>query len=201
MYVYKKKCDEDYYLSIIQATQQQQQYMFQNNPNYLQSQQAQFNNNVHPRINTYNNPYYNPNNYNNFYNYNNNEMQNNSQLTNNKYNYNYNNRYYNKNYISPSPLKSNIYNNKKEIMDDQILYNKLSSINDINNDLNIPNFQKIRNNEYENEVNNKFYKNNFYNQNNNNFNNKKIFKLEDFLSDKKNNLNNKFNRAANESFY
>ena len=42
MYVYKKKCDEEYYLSIIQATQQQ--YMFQNQPNfnYMQPQQQQY---------------------------------------------------------------------------------------------------------------------------------------------------------------
>ena len=59
MYVYKKKCDEDYYLSIIQSTQQQ--YMFKNfqNQNYLQYQGPQPYTNIYSCY-PYNNNYYNP---------------------------------------------------------------------------------------------------------------------------------------------
>ena len=202
MYVYKKKCDEDYYLSIIQATQQQQ-YMFQSHPNqkYLQSYPQQLYNNSYPSTNNYTNPY---NNYysNNFYNNNYNpyrtpESKNYSQLFNN--NDKHDNQF-NINSISPSPILNrndkiygyNINGNRKHIMEDQILYNKLNSINEINNN---------KTNRYANGFNNEYFKQNIYAQNNNN-NNKKIFKLEDFLSDyKKTNLNDKFNRAENDIFY
>ncbi len=181
MYVYKKKCDEDYYISIIQATQQQCMYQNQNfpnnNSNYIQNCQQQFYNNSYQGMNYYNNPYNN----------------------NNTYNNNYNN--YNP-YRTPTstPIqemngKYGYYNNgnKKHIMEDQILYNKLNSINEINN-----NYNKIGNNQFEN-VQNKYLKRN--NNGINGMNNKKIFKLEDFLSGNKgNNLNYKFNKAANDDF-
>ena len=197
MYVYKKKCDEDYYISIIQ-----QQLMFQNQQraNYQPSYQTQFYNGMYPQENYLNNLSFNNNNNYNYNPYKTPENRNNSQ-TFNKRSYMYNNNNYNMNSLSPSPMpyrNGNNYDynnngNRKHIMEDQILYNKLNSINDINNNQNMLNFQKRENNFYGNK------QNNFYNQNNNI--NKKIFKLEDFLSDtKRTNLNNKFNRVANEGF-
>ena len=181
MYVYKKKCDEEYYLNIIQATQQQ--YMFQNQPNfnYMQSQKQQYYNS-YPGIDYYNNNYYNP--------YATPENRNYTQ----SYNNNYNNQN-NINPVSPSPILSKNENkygyhdngNRKHVMEDQILFNKLNSINEINNKK--INFEYFKNNEYEN-----IQKNNLYN-------NKKIFKLADFLSgNKKNNLNYKFNRVSSDEF-
>ena len=144
MYAYKKKCDEDYYLSIIQATQQQQ-YLFQNYPNqkYLYPYQQQLFNKSYPNTNNYCNPYnnyYNNSIYNNSYNpYRTPENKNFSnyiQLFNNK-----NNNQFNLNSISPSPILNkneknygyNINDNRQHIMEDQILYNKKNSINEINN--------------------------------------------------------------------
>ena len=176
MYVYKKKCDEDYYLSIIQSTQQQ--YMFKNfqNQNYSQYQGPQPYTNIYSG-NPYNNNYYNP--------YKTPENQNTAKLYSNNY-YNYNNN--NLNNIHPTPIRNkneNIYGyhnngNRSHIMEDQIVYNKLNNINNINdrNNNQNKNFQKYNNNV-----------------------NKKVFKLEDFLSGtKKNNLNDKFNLAANDGF-
>ena len=186
MYVYKKKCDEEYYLSIIQATQQQ--FMFQNQPNfnYMQPRQQQYYNSF-PGGNYFNNNYYNP--------YITPENRNYTQSFNNSFNHQNN-----LNPISPSPILSKNENkygyhdngNRKHIMEDQILYNKLNSINEINNKKN-SNFENFHNNEYEN-----IQKNNFFEQKNNN---KKVFKLEDFLSgNKKSNLNYKFNRVSNDEF-
>ena len=191
MYVYKKKCDEDYYLSIIQATQQQYMYQNKNFPgqNFLQPfQPQQFYNNSYPGMNYYNAPY---NNYNNINNHNPFKTPENR---------------YNSQYITPSPIHNmnekygyNNNGNRKHIMEDQILYNKLNSINEINNN----NYYKIGNNQFENVQNNKYLQKNIYEKNNNinGNNNKKIFKLADFLSEnKRNNLSDKFNKAANDDF-
>ena len=188
MYVYKKKCDEDYYISIIQATQQQ--YMYQNKnfppPNFFQPlQQQQFYNNSFPGINYYNIPY------------------------NNNYNpYKTPENRYNSQYITPSPVQNmnekygyNNNGNRKHIMEDQILYNKLNNINEINNK-NYHRFGNNQFNQFDNAQNSKYLQKNIYEKNiNNGNNNKKIFKLEDFLSgNKRNNLKDKFNRAANDDF-
>ena len=200
MYVYKKKCDEDYYLSIIQSTQQQYMFKNQQNPNFVRSQGYQPYNYAYPGNYMNNTPY---NNNNNYYNpYKTPESHNLKQLYNN-----YNNSRYN---MHPTPIidrnedNYGYHNNgnRRHIMEDQILYNKLNSINDINNNQKIHKIQNNKNNEFQNEQNNKYINNNyhFYNNNNNHVN-KKIFKLEDFLSGtKKNNLNDKFNLAANDGF-
>ena len=211
MYVYKKKCDEDYYISIIRSTQQQ--YMYQNpqyRPNFQnQSSTNPFYNNTYPGSMLYNSnnnsftPNYN-NNYNPF-----------KTPENRNYNFSYNNNYYNNipfnknnnnlNERSPSPMMSRAEmkygyhnnGNKKHALEDQILYNKLNHINDINTNHSNQNLKKNKNDEYKYIYN----QNRNYNQNNG-YINKKVFRLEDFLSEsKKNNLNDKFNRAANEDFF
>ena len=196
MYVYKKKCDEDYYLSIIRSTQQQ--FMYQNapRPNYVYPSSIPYfnhsymgsipypnNNSLTPNFN-YNNPFKTPESRN--YNY--------------SYNNYYNNMPYNLNERTPSPKrikaenKYGCHNNisKKHVLEDQILFNKLNNINGISIDRKNQNLKKM----------NDEYKYN-YNQNNRNYNqnynriNKKVFKLEDFLSEsKKNDLSEKFNRAS-----
>ena len=184
MYVYKKKCDEDYYLSIIRSTQQQ--FMYQNapRPNYVYPSSIPYfnhsymgsipypnNNSLTPNfnMNNYNNPFKTPESRN--YNY--------------SYNNYYNNMPYNLNERTPSPKrikaenKYGYHNNisKKHVLEDQILFNKLNNINGISIDRKNQNLKKI----------NDEYKYN-YNQNNRNYNqnynriNKKVFKLEDFLS-------------------
>ena len=198
MYVYKKKCDEDYYLSIIQSTQQQYMFKNQQKPNNFKSQGyrpynyacSDFFMNNNPYNNNYYNPYKTPEspNYTGLYNnYNNNNQCNiypSPVINRNENNYGYHNN-----------------GNRRHIMEDQILYNKLNNINDINNNQSIDKIQKSIINEFENEKNNKYINNNFHNYNNKNQVNKKIFKLEDFLSGtKRNNLNDKFNRAANDGF-
>ena len=202
MYVYKKKCDEDYYLSIIRSTQQQ--FMFQNQPNpyCFQYQKPNFYNYSHPGPISYNNAY--RNNYNNNYDiYRTPDNRNYTQRFNNSYN----NNQYNGNQMSPSPLigrKESQYGyhdngNRKHIMEDQLLSNKLKSINNINNSQDSYHFQKKKN-YTENEPNNRFNINIYQELNNNNYINKKVIKLEDFLSGtKRNNLNDKFNRIANEN--
>ena len=201
MYVYKKKCDEDYYLSIINSTQQ---YILQNQqrPNYLYEQRHPFYNNSFPVPMTYNNSYdYNFNNYYNSFKSPNSRTNSQIYYNNNKYN---NNLPYDINGVSPSPIlnkNENYYGyhnngNRRHIMEDQILFNKVNNINDIdiNNNKKIHNY---RNNEYE-ENNYRFPRNNLQNYNNN-YVNKKVIKLEDFLSGKKrNNLNDKFNKVAND---
>ena len=112
----------------------------------------------------------------------------------------YNNMPYNLNERTPSPKrikaenKYGYHNNisKKHVLEDQILFNKLNNINGISIDRKNQNLKKM----------NDEYKYN-YNQNNRNYNqnynriNKKVFKLEDFLSEsKKNDLSEKFNRAS-----
>ena len=199
MYVYKKKCDEDYYLSIIRSTQQQ--FMYQNapRPNYVYPSSIPYfnhsymgsipypnNNSLTPNfnMNNFNNPFKTPESRN--YNY--------------SYNNYYNNMPYNLNERTPSPKrikaenKYGYHNNisKKHVLEDQILFNKLNNINGISIDRKNQNLKKM----------NDEYKYN-YNQNNRNYNqnynriNKKVFKLEDFLSEsKKNDLSEKFNRAS-----
>ncbi len=199
MYVYKKKCDEDYYLSLIQNTQQQ--FMYNNpsnccgNPNYYY-QGSQFYNNKYPMNMLYSN------------------------FIPEQLNYNYSfktpmkktiSQFYNdygafrNNPISPSPIinntisKTNVENfySKKPILEDQILFNKVNNINDI----------KINSNKK--QYNNNFDQNRIINWNNNEneleepsrfqrkIEDKKIIKLEDFLSSsKKNNLNSRFNEVA-----
>ena len=112
MYVYKKKCDEDYYISIIRSTQQQ--YMYQNPQQRLNFQNQSLNpyfNNSYPGPMLYNNnnsftPNFNNNYYNPF-----------KTPENRNYNYSYNNNYYNNipynknnnnnlNERSPSPMVS-----------------------------------------------------------------------------------------------
>ena len=206
MYVYKKKCDEDYYISIIRSTQQQ--YMYQNpqRVNFQNQAQMPYFNNTYPGSMLYNN-----NNNNSFTpNYNNNYYNPFKTPENRNYNYSYNNNYYNNipfdknnrnlNERSPSPIvsraemKYGYHNNgnKKHALEDQILFNKLNNINGISIDRKNQNLKKM----------NDEYKYN-YNQNNRNYNqnynriNKKVFKLEDFLSEsKKNDLSEKFNRAS-----
>ena len=218
MYVYKKKCDEEYYINIIRSTQQAYMMQNQQRQNYLYN---------HPPQQYYNNTYPGPMN-----NLNNNSYPNNFNTSyynafktpeNRNYNYSYNN-YYNNipfnnfNERSPSPVQSRAEmkygyhnnGNKKHIMEDMILFNKLNKLNDISINHSNQSFNKNLNNETQNDQflmkNNfqNFEKNNDYkfNQNMNyNFVNKKIFKLEDFLSGtKKNNLNDRFDRAANDDF-
>ena len=201
MYVYKKKCDEDYYLSIIRSTQQQ--FMYQNPPrqnypfhpsfpyinnNYMGSVPYPNNNSLTPNFSmnnyNYNNPFKTP------------ERRN--------YNYSYNNYYnnmpYNINERTPSPNRIKAVNkygyqknvSKKHALEDQILYNKLNNINGISVEHKNQNLKNI---------NDEFKYN--YNQNDRSYNpnynriNKKVFKLEDFLSEsKKNDLSDKFNRAS-----
>ena len=210
MYVYKKKCDEEYYISIIRSTQQQIMYQNQNRlrPNYpSQSPIPYFNNSYlgpipYPNNNSFT-PNFNSNNYYNPF----------KTPENRNYNYSYNNYYNNVPYnnkdlseISPSPIKSRAEmkygyhnnGNKKHILEDQILYNKLNNINGISINHSNQNLKKVSNDEYKYNQN---YRN--YNPNYNNYNqiNKKVFKLEDFLSEsKKNNLSDRFNRAANDAF-
>ena len=212
MYVYKKKCDEDYYISIIRSTQQQ--YMYQNpqRVNFQNQAQMPYFNNTYPGSMLYNN-----NNNNSFTpNYNNNYYNPFKTPENRNYNYSYNNNYYNNipynknnnnnnnlNERSPSPMvsraemKYGYHNNgnKKHALEDQILFNKLNNINGININHSNQNLKKNANDEF------KYNQNRNYNQNNC-YINKKVFRLEDFLSEsKKNNLSDKFNRAANDDFF
>ena len=154
MYVYKKKCDEDYYLSIIRSTQQQ--FMYQNAPrpnypypspipyfnhSYMGSIPYPNNNSLTPNfnMNNYNNPFKTPESRN--YNY--------------SYNNYYNNMPYNLNERTPSPKrikaenKYGYHNNisKKHVLEDQILFNKLNNINGISIDRKNQNLKKM-NNEY-----------------------------------------------------
>ena len=145
MYVYKKQCDEQYYLNIIQFIDQLYQknifqYQFQNN--YYQDFQG-----------IYNIP--NPPNY--FHNYNN---------INNNYNYQTPKRkkqlqiykYFNdSDDLSSSYPKINFTNNEKFVL------NKITNIDLFDKELMNYNYEK----------------------NANGFINKKIFKLEDFFTDKK----------------
>ena len=212
MYVYKKKCDEDYYISIIRSTQQAYMMQNQQRQNYPYNHPPpQYYNNTYPcSINNLNNNSY-PNNFNSSY-YNSFKTP-----ENRNYNYSYNN-YYNNISPSPSPIRNraemkygyhNYNGNKKHIMEDMILFNKLNNINDISINHSNQSFKKNINNDIQNE--NFLMKNNFNNFEKNNdykyvpninYNvNKKIFKLEDFLSGtKKNNLNDRFDRAANDGF-
>ena len=216
MYVYKKKCDEEYYLSIIRSTQQQ--YMHQNPfrhnnyNNYPNQNPNAFFNNSYPSPIQFNNHSYTPN-----FNYNNNNPFKTPENRNYSYSYNnyYNNAPYNNNKglneKSPSPAMSRAEmkygyhqnNGKKHVLEDQILFNKLNNINDISINHSNQNLNNVINDEYKYNNQNNHYRNynpNFY-QNYNNVN-KKVFKLEDFLSEsKKNNLNDKFNRAANDDFF
>jgi len=195
MYVYKKKCDEEYYLSIINSTQQ---YILQNQQglNNPYSQNQRFYITPYPGPMIYNNPY---NKNNNYYNpFMTPKNRNYSQLYNN-------NISYNSNSMSSSSIINRNENyeyhkngNKRYIMEDKILFNKVNSINDIYNNQNYP---KIGNNGFENLNDNRFLNNNLQGCNRNNCVNKKIFKLEDFLSGiKKNNLNERFNKAANDEY-
>ena len=217
MYVYKKKCDEDYYISIIRSTQQAYMMQNQHRQNYPYNQPPpQFYNNTYPGSMNYlnNNPY--SDNFNNSY------LNSFKTPENRNYSYSYNN-YYNNipgnniNEISPTPkskaeMKYGYHNNgnKKHIMEDLILFNKLNNINDISINHSNHSFNKNNNNDSQNErflmKNNfqNFEKNNDYKYGQNmnyNYVNKKIFKLEDFLSgSKKNNLNDRFDKAANDGF-
>lgn len=213
MYVYKKKCDEEYYISIIRSTQQQ--FMYQNPANRAFPTQTPvpYYNNSYPGPMPYPNnnsltPNFNSNNYYNPF----------KTPENRNYNYSYNNYYNNIPYKnnngdlnerSPSPIRSRAemkygyHNNgtKKHLLEDQILYNKLNHINGISINHSNPNMKKV-NDEYRYNLNpnnqNRNYNNNF---NNFNYVNKKVFRLEDFLSEsKKNNLSDRFNRAAKDDF-
>ena len=199
MYVYKKKCDEEYYLNIIRSTQQEAMFYNQPNHNFYRYQKPnQFYNYSYSGPMSYNNLYNNNYNYNNIYRTP--ENRNHSR----RFNEYYNNNSYNGNPMSPSPLlskKENQYGyhdngNRKHIMEDQILSNKVNSINNINNTQNDSSFQKI-NNDNEYEPNKRFNLNNYQDLNNNNFNyniKKKVYKLEDFLSgSKRNKANDQFN--------
>ena len=200
MYVYKKKCDEEYYLSIINSTQQ---YILQNqkglNYPYYQNQRFYDVSYQGPMIN--NNPY--NNNYSYYNSFKTPKNRNYSQIYNNYYNNN--NISCNSNSMSSSSILNRKDNyeyhkngNRRYIMEDQILFNKVNSINDINNNQNYP---RMENNEYENVNDNRFLNNNLQECNRNKFVNKKIFKLEDFLSGtKRNNLNEKFNKIANDKY-
>jgi len=201
MYVYKKKCDEEYYISIINSTQK---YILQNQQglNYSYNQNQRFYNTPYPTPMIYNNPYNNNNN--NYYNsFKTPKNRNSSQICKNYYTNN--NLSCNSKSMSSSSILNRNENyeyhkngNKRYIMEDQILYNKVNSINDINNNLN---YSKIGNNGYEYVNYNRFLNNNIQDYNRNNFVNKKIFKLEDFLSGtKKNNLNERFNKIANDEY-
>ena len=205
MYVYKKKCDEDYYINIIRSTQQQ--YLCQNpyRQNFQSHALYPYFNNSYPGSMTYANnnsltANYNRNNYYNPY----------KTPENRNYNYSYNNYYNNIHYKnndfnerSNSPVKSKAEikygyhnnGNKKHALEDQILFNKLNNINGISINNSNQNPKKSMNDEY------KYHENRYYNPGYN-YANKKVFKLEDFLSEtKKNNLNDKFNQAANDDFF
>ena len=209
MYVYKKKCDEEYYISIIRSTQQQ--YLYQNVPR--QGLPSQSNN---PYFNTsYPGPMFYPNNNSFTANFNNNNYYNPFKTPENRnYNYSYNNYYNNIPYKhnnndlyerSPSPIKSRAeikygyHNNgvKKHALEDQILFNKLNNIKGISINHSDPNSRKI-NDDYKYSHQDRGYNANY---NNYNYVNKKVFKLEDFLSEsKKNNLSERFDRAAKDDF-
>ena len=144
MYVYKKKCDEDYYISIIRSTQQQymQQNLFRHNNynNFPNHNPNTYFNNSYPGQIQFNNNSYTPN-----YNYNNYNPFKTPENRNYSYSYNnyYNNVPYNKNKDlnerSPSPamsraeIKYGYHQNygKKHVLEDQILFNKLNNINGI----------------------------------------------------------------------
>ena len=207
MYVYKKKCDEEYYISIIRATQQQFMYNNSQKPAFPMQPPNPYLNNSYPGSIPYpNNNSFTPNfNVNNYYNPF-------KTPENRNYNYSYNNYYNNIPYKnnndlnerSPSPVRSRAemkygyHNNngiKKHVLEDQILFNKLNNINGISVNHSNQNFKKT--DEY------RLNQNRNYNNKYTEFNyvNKKVFRLEDFLSEpKKNNLNDKFNKAANDDF-
>ena len=152
MYVYKKQCDEDYYLSIIQFTQQQ----YQNNFQY------QFQNNYVPgfpiNYNMYNQPNYFPNfnEINNNYSYKTPEKKKKLKIY----------KYFNDSNDS-SPSSSSIINFKnKTFANEKFILNTISkNENKALNDKGLMNYD--------------------YGKNTNDFINKKIFKLEDFLTEKK----------------
>ena len=209
MYVYKKKCDEEYYISIIRSTQQQMMFQNQNNArqNYPpHSPITYFNNSYLGSIPYPNNNSFTPNFNCNNYNYNPFKTP-----ENRNYNYSYNNYYNNAPYNnktdlnerSPSPIKSRAEikygyhnnGNKKHVLEDQILFNKLNNINGISINHSNQNLKKLINDDYRYNQNNRTYNPNL------NYVNKKVFKLEDFLSEsKKNNLSERFDRAAKDDF-
>jgi hypothetical protein len=170
MYVYKKKCDEDYYISLIQFTQQQYQYQY----NY--QQQLQYN--LLQNKNMLNQKYY----YTNYNNINNNNNDCYKTPKRKKTFQIYKDFSGLNNNVSPSPIPlPNVnYTNNHYINEKNVLNN-------------------IRNNgyeNYENDLNNNF--NNFAHNKNGNIN-KKIFKLEEFLTDSK--MKNSNNNIMNNDIY
>ena len=145
MYVYKKQCDEQYYLNIIQFIDQLYQknifqYQFQNN--YYQDFQGIYNIPNPP------NYFHNFNNINNDYNYQTPKRKKQLQIY----------KYFNdSDDLSSSYPKINFTNNEKFVL------NKITNIDLFDKELMNYNYEK----------------------NANGFINKKIFKLEDFFTDKK----------------
>ena len=145
MYVYKKQCDEQYYLNIIQFIDQLYQknifqYQFQNN--YYQDFQGIYNIPNPPKY------FHNFNNINNNYNYQTPKRKKQLQIY----------KYFNdSDDLSSSYPKINFTNNEKFVL------NKITNIDLFDKELMNYNYEK----------------------NANGFINKKIFKLEDFFTDKK----------------
>ena len=157
MYVYKKQCDEDYYLSLIRFTQQQCQYNFPNQPQYNYVQ-------VPPQ-------YYNMNNKQNYFQHFNQINDNEGYKTpKRKKSFHIYKDFSGLNNPSPSPT-INFTNN--HFIREKIVLNNL------------------RNNDYNYGCNNDDYQ-----QHQNGNINKKIFKLEDFLTDSK--MKNSINSPLND---
>ena len=174
IYVYKKKCDEDYYLDLIQTAQMQQQQMFLNNFgqfqnfSYPQNSQNYFYNNCNYERKTSfynNNNSYNPN-YNTYNTNNNNVINNSSQISNG-------------NYIYRTPIKNTTsYYNNNDNMNGNNSFTGTPRIN-----FNNKKYTQKRNNESffsKTQSSNKSAK-----MINFDISNKKVIKLEDFLSDVK----------------
>ena len=156
MYVYKKKCDEDYYISLIRFIQQQCQNNFQPHIQYKYIP-SQYYTSIPNRQNYF--PSY--NNINNNDGYKTPKRKKSFQIY--------------KDFSSPSSSPKVNFTNKQFIREKIVLYN-------------------LRNDKLDN-----CYGNNVADKNYNGIKNKKVFQLEDFLTDSK--MKNSCDRNVNDEFF